>query len=33
MEFVLMIYQGTTPRHVQDRQLEVFATKIMPEFR
>lgn len=26
-------YQGTTPRHVQDRQLELFATKIMPEFR
>ena len=25
-------YQGTTPRHVQDRQLELFATKIMPEF-
>ena len=26
-------YQGTTPRNVQDRQLELFATKIMPEFR
>jgi len=25
--------QGTTPRHVQDRQLELFATKIMPEFK
>ena len=25
--------QGTTPRHVQERQLELFATKIMPEFR
>jgi len=25
--------QGSTPRHVQDRQLELFATKVMPEFR
>jgi hypothetical protein len=25
--------QGTTPRHVQDRQLELFATKVMPEFK
>jgi len=25
--------QGTTPRHVQERQLELFATKIMPEFK
>lgn len=25
--------QGTTPRHVQERQLELFATQIMPEFR
>ncbi len=26
-------YQGTTPRHVWQRQLELFATKIWPEFR
>jgi len=25
--------QGTTPRHVQERQLELFATKVMPEFK
>jgi hypothetical protein len=25
--------QGTTPRHVQDRQLELFATKVMPAFK
>ncbi len=26
-------YQGTTPRDVQDRQLELFTTKVWPEFR
>lgn len=25
--------QGTTPRHVAERQLELFATKVMPEFK
>ena len=25
--------QGTTPRPVWERQLELFATKVMPEFR
>lgn len=25
--------QGTKPRHVQERQLELFATKVMPEFK
>lgn len=26
-------YQGVSPRHVQERQLELFATRVWPEFR